>query len=298
MPTDDESVSNQGQSGTTDADTEESPGSDDLKTRARAELLEEENRRLREEYARAQKAEFTRTALGLFAVGILGFLAGVLFPDGREILFAFGFTGLFGGVLTLYLSPKRVVAADVGERVYAALAANDQALATQLGIDERRIYLPGGERAAYLYLPQHEDYSLPDEIDGPLLTAEDRRGLLLEATGAYLFEEFEDAVTGALAPQPEALATQLADAVTEQFELAGAIDLEVDGADERATFRVSESRFGDLDRFDHPLPSFLAVGFVAGLDRPVTVEVAPADEYADWLVTLRWGDDGEGEAFD
>lgn len=263
----------------------------DTEAAARAEVLAEENRRLRTEYARARKAEYRRIAYGLAAVGLLGFLGGAVFPDGREILFAFGFTGLFGGVLTLYLSPTRVVAADVGERVYAAMAANDAALATQLGIDEQRVYVPGDGKPAHLYLPQNSEYELPEPEEGPLVVADRRRGLFLEATGAFLFEEFERALTGDLATVPDALATQVVDGAVEQFELAASVDADIDATDGRATVRIAGAAFGDLDRFDHPLASFLAVGFAAGLDRPVTLEVDEADEYADWLVTCRWSSD-------
>jgi len=263
-------------------------GDEQLGATARAELLAEENRRLRTEYARARKAEYRRVAYGLAAVGLAGFLAGLLFPEGREVLFAFGFTGLFGSVLTLYLSPTRVVAADVGERVYAAMAANDAALTAQLGIDGERVYVPGDGKPAYLYLPQGDEYELPEPGEGPLVVADGSRGVVLEATGAYLFEEFERALTGDLGTEPGVIATQVADGTTEQFELASAVEADVDAADGRATVRVSGVAFGDVDRFDHPLASLLAVGFAAGLDRPVTVEVEEADEYADWLVTCRW----------
>lgn len=260
----------------------------DLELRARATVLAEENRRLRQEYVRARRTTYRRTAAGLAFVGLLAGVTGILFPDGREILFALGFTGLFGAVLTLYLSPSQVIAADVCERVYAAMATNGEALATQLGLASVRRYVPATERAASLFVPASEVGDLPSGERGPLVVAEGERGLLLDATGAFLFEEFERTVAGDIAAHPGPLATQLREGVTEQFELATAIEADVDADRGRVTFRVSGSAFGDLDRFDHPLPSFLAAGLVAGLDRPVSVEVEPTDAYADWLVTCRW----------
>jgi len=259
-----------------------------LDAAARAELLEEENRRLRAEYARSRKAEYRRIAYGLAAIGLVGLVGGLLFPAGREVLFAFGFTGLFGSVLTLYLSPTQVVAADVGERVYAAMAANDAALATQLGLGADHVYVPGEGKPAHLFVPQDDGSEPPELGEGPIVVAEEHRGLLLETTGAYLFEEFERALSGDLATEPGPLATQLADAGVEQFELATSTDADVDAAGGRATFRLSGSAFGDVDRFDHPLASFLGSGFAAGLDRPVSLEVDSGGEYADWLVTCRW----------
>ncbi|MFC7071781.1 hypothetical protein ACFQJ7_10065 [Halovenus rubra] len=268
---------------------------DNLDLAARVELLEEENRRLRTEYARARQSKYRRTAYGLFAVGALTLTLGVLFSEGQEVLFALGATGLFGGVLTLYLTPSRFVAADVTERVYTAVAANYAALVESLGLTETAVYLPGESRAAHLYVPQSPEYDIPSLEDGPFVTAPDSRGFLLEATGALLFEEFERASSGPVATQPGELATQLAEAVVEQFELADAINAERDPTGGRLTFRVTGSTLGDLDRLDHPLTSFLAAGCTVALDRPVTLDVDTTDERADWLVTLRWDDETEQE---
>lgn len=257
---------------------------------ARTELLAEENRRLRSEYTRAQQSKYRRTAIGLAAVGCLAVLGGILFPNGREVLFTLGATGLFGGILTLYLTPTKFVAADVGERVYTAMATNERAIADELGIASEQLYVPD-ENTARLYLPQSADFVIPDARDGPIIVNDESRGLLLEVTGAALFEEFERALTGELAETPTVLAEQLADGIVEQFELATAIDSDVDLEDGRATFEVTESAFGDLDRIDHPIVSFLAVGVAVALDRSVSVEVTADDKTTDWLVTCRWAAD-------
>lgn len=255
---------------------------------ARAELLAEENRRLRSEYARSQQSKYRQTAYGLAAVGVLAVLGGILFPTGREVLFALGATGLFGAVLTRYLTPTTFVAADVGERVYAAMATNEQAIADELGLTGDPVYVPDDANVAALYVPQHSERDVPDASAGPIVIDEGSRGLLLEPTGASLFAEFERALTGDLADAPPVLVEQLADGVVEQFELASAVEPDVDPANGRVTFEVVESSFGDLDRFDHPVASFFAVGLVAALDRPVTVDVTAADDRVDWLVTCRW----------
>jgi hypothetical protein len=270
--------------------TQPSDGSaeDDIAAAARLEILTEENRRLRKEYARARTSEYRRTALGLAAVGAVALVGALLIPDGREVLVAFGMTGLFGAVLTRYLTPTQFVAADAGERVYAAMAANSSAIAAQLAIDGEHRYVPGTDRPAYLYVPQADEATIPDHGDGPLVTDPNERGLFLEATGAFLFEEFRRALTGDLAAEPRTLATQLSDGVVEQFEFADAIDQDIEPADGRITFRVSGSAFGAIDRFDHPLASFLGSGLAAGLDSPVSLDVEPAEEYADWLLTYRW----------
>ncbi|ELY62806.1 hypothetical protein [Natrinema versiforme] len=285
----------------TEQETDRANDQDDqLALAARAELLEKENERLRDEYTRARQSQYRRTAAGLAIVGILASFAAALFPDSREVLFVLAAVGLFGGVLTYYLTPGTFVAADVGERIYAAMAANEAAIAEELGLDDDHVYLPSNDAAdARLYLPQRSADELPtfDELEGAILTDPDHRGLALEPTGSPLFESFERALTGDLATAPAPLATQLADGIVEQFELAGGAEPDTDASAGRVTIAINDSSFGDISRFDHPIASFLAVGFVSGLERPIRLEVSTGDERSDWLVTCRW-DVSDGETAD
>jgi hypothetical protein len=266
------------------------------RTAARAELLAEENHRLRNEYARARQSRYRRAALGLGAIGLFAVAAGLVFPASREVLFALGATGLFGGLLTHYLTPGQFVAASVGERVYAAWAANGAAIAAELGLREERVYLPdAGTETARLYVPLHAAYDAPTDLEGPIALEEGERGLVLTPTGATLFEEFRRALPGDLASRPGPLAAQLCDALVEQFELADRADPDVDAADGRVTVAISGSAFGAVDRFDHPIGSFVAVGLAVGLERDVRLEVEPGDDRADWLVTCRFETSESGQ---
>lgn len=259
-----------------------------LAHRARADLLEAENRRLRAEYARLQQSRYRTRALGLLAIAILAVGGATVFPGVRDVLFVLAAIGAVGAVLTYYLSPGAFVAADVGERIYATLAGNLADLAGSLGLDERRLYIPGHEEpACRLFVPHHPDADLPDStVDGPIVTDEDARGLVLEPTGHALVEAFERGLTTDLARRPAPLANQLTDALVEQFELAKSAEANVDPA--QVTVAVSESAVGDVDRFDHPIASFLATGLAIGLEQPVELEVARGDGRSDWLVTCRW----------
>ncbi|WP_246999225.1 hypothetical protein [Halosolutus gelatinilyticus] len=262
---------------------------DDLDRSVRLELLAAENRRLRAEYARVRQSRYRRTAIGLAAIGLAAIAGGALFPGSREVLVAFGATGLFGSVLTYALAPERVVAADVGERVYAAQAANGAAIATELGLRDDRLYVPvAAGDGAELYVPAHADSEPPDVPDGPFVLEAAGRGLLLEATGGPLFREFRRTLTDEPATDPAALATQLCEALVEGFELADRARPDVDAATGRVTVAVANGAFGDVDRFDHPIASFVAVGLAAGLDRPVELSVDAGDERSDWLVTCRF----------
>ncbi|WP_265111035.1 hypothetical protein [Halosolutus halophilus] len=271
-----------------------------LEETAQLELLAEENRRLREEYARARQSRYRRTAIGLAAVGVVALAGGLLFPDTRAVFVALGATGVFGAVLTYSLTPGQFVAAAVGERVYAASAANGAAIAAELGLSDERLYLPPTQaRAVQLYVPLHRESDAPAARDGPFVLEEPGRGLLLDPTGGTLFAEFERALAGDLASTPEPLARQLCDGLVEQFELAAGAEPDVDADAGRVTVAVSNSAFGAVDRFDHPIGSFLAVGLAQGLDRSVELEVDVGDERADWLVTCRYdGDPGAQSEFE
>ncbi|ELY42706.1 hypothetical protein [Natronorubrum bangense] len=281
---------------TAESASESTDSTDQLELAAQVELLTEENHRLRQEFVQARQSRYRSTAVGLAAIGIVAALGGLLFPDTRDVLVALGATGLFGAVLTYYLMPSQFIAADVGERVYTAAMTNLASISDELGLRENRVYVPGETVPARLFVPQHAEYSIPDDRSGPIVVDDDSRGLFLEATGAELFREFERALTGEVGTEPAVIASQLTDGLVEQFELAQSADADIDVANGRATIAITGSAFGSLDRFDHPIPSFLAVGFAAGLDRPVTLEVAAGDDRADWLVTCRWSSETETEA--
>lgn len=258
---------------------------------AQIDLLAEENRRLRREYVRARRSQYRRTALGLVGVGLLGVAGAAAFPAARTVLLALGATGLFAGLLTYYLTPEQFIPAHVGEQIYAALAANGAALAADLGLTDARVYVPTGDSddPVRLFVPQHERYNIPDNdalADVFVVTDDERaRGVSLGPTGQALFDEFERVLAGPLRNEPGPLAEQLADALVEQFELVASTRVDVNDEDSRVTVGVSGSAYGAVDRFDHPVASLLAVGFVHGLDRPVRVDVTPGDDRVDYLVT-------------
>ena len=270
----------------TSADSE-----DQLELKARAELLAEENRRLRDEYALARQASYQRTAFGLAVLGCIAALGGLVFSDGREVLFALAATGLFGGLLTYYLTPGQFVPANVGERVYAAGAANTAAIIDELGLRDERIYVPtDGSASTRLFVPQRAEYDIPDDLDRAFVTGDSHRGLVLEPTGVGLVREFERTLAADVASSAQPLAVQLSDGLVEGFELARSADPDVDPATGRATIAIGGSAFGPVDRFDHPIASFFAVGFAVGLERSVTLEVDDGgeNERVEWLVTCRW----------
>jgi hypothetical protein len=268
---------------------------------AQVELLAEENRRLRTEYVRARRTTHRRTAFGLFAVGALAVLSAVALPQSRDVLFALGGTGLFAGLLTYYLTPERFVAAETGERVYAALAATGAELVTELGLQDDRVYVPvhatdDGGAGVRLFVPNRSDFAVPDrdELDSLFVVTENdrERGVSLSPTGGGLYREFESTMVEATGDRPTALAAQLADALTEGFERVESASADADPEGGRVTVEVAGSVYGPVDRFDHPVASLLAVGLAAALDRPVSLSVTPVEDGpADYYVTCEWDGD-------
>ena len=269
---------------------------------ARVELLERENDRLREQYARTRWTSHHRAALGLAAIGVVAALGALILPASRDILFGLAGTGLFVGVLTYYLTPERFIAAAVGERVYESTATAGEELVADLGLTDVSVYVPSagtaGESAAAvrLFVPLHRDYVVPDvsDLDAPFVVTGDERGrgLSFPATGASLVRELQLTLGGDLAADPETLVAQLRDALVEEFELVDGVTVEFDETDDRVTVGVRGSAYGPVTRFDHAVASFVAAGLAAGLDAPVRLETVATDGSAgEYLVTCDWSDD-------
>jgi hypothetical protein len=262
---------------------------------ARLEVLREENERLREEYAATQRTRYRTTALGLAGIGVLAGLAGVLFPPQRTVLFALAGTGLFVGVLTYYLTPEQFFPARIGTTVYEALAANEAALTAELGLEDEQVYVPvdGGRDGVRLFVPQHADYELPsaDALGDVFVVTDDEstRGIAVRPTGVGLLDELTRTLSGGLGDDATTIATQLSDALVEQFELVERAQPDVDDAAGQVTVAVTDSAYGSITDFDHPVASVLAVGLARGLDVPVTLDVeARSDDRADYVITCRW----------
>lgn len=268
---------------TRDADTEPESEVEDL--RVEVDLLEEENERLRDLYAATNRASYHRSALALAGLGVFAVAGAAVFPAVRTVLLALGAIGLFGGVLTYYLTPEQFVVADVSERIFDAVSTNEAALVADLGLSDDRVVLPADP--VTLFIPQQSAAPLPksNAIDGPMVATDDSRGLALTPTGDRLLSEFERTLTGGLAATPAALTTQLTDALTEGFELVDRTAADLDGDDGRLTVELYGSVYDDS--FDTPPASLLAVGLAVGLETPVWVEQSPAND-ADFTVTCRW----------
>lgn len=264
------------------------------------ELLTEENQQLRESYSQVKQTQYQRTAIGLSVIGILAVISGLVVQSASDVLLILGGIGLFGGALTYYITPEQFVSADVGRNIYTTLAGNEAAIISELGLSERRLYVPTGNGNVRLFIPQQDTKSLPrvELLEQTIVVPEneDPRGLALDPSGERLFTAFEEALVGGLATAPEALAEQLSDAIIEQFELAETITTELDESNSQLVVAVSSSVYGPPDRLDHPIPSLLATGLAQGLDLPITVtHTDTPDTQADFTLICRWDEPNKSE---
>jgi len=233
------------------------------------------------------------TAVGLFLLGASAGILAIAGPsdDLTGVLTSFAGVGLFGALLLFLVRPSATSATDPVEEVYRAYAANTEALLRDVELGERHVYAPTtyttkGFTAVALTVPATagEQVSIDRNRRPVFDTADpsDQASITLYPAGAALFDAFEGMVVTDLSADPVELATQLADGLVLGLELAEDVEPNVDAAAGTATIAVTDPRFGPLDQFDHPVASFLAVGFATGLGVAVTLDTAPDRVVCQW----------------
>jgi hypothetical protein len=104
---------------------------------------------------------------------------------------------------------------------------------------------------------------------------------------------FDDQRGEPLPTEPREAVSILREGVTDGLELASDADVDLDSDDGRVTFSLHNAMYGDVTRFDHPIPSFLGCGLARALNAPVTVDVTTTEKEGETtaLVTCRWEPD-------
>jgi len=235
-------------------------------------LLRTENERLRRELERTTRTTYRRTAVALLVVGLLSALAGLVVPAAQDVLVVVGAIGVFGGVLTWYLTPERVLAASVTESVYRAHAETIASMRAELGLRDDTVYLPSDDHAggAVLFLPLHANYDVPEDATHTFVITDSdpARGVTLHPTAGTLARALDRSLTAPL--DRDRLPTVVPEAIVEQFELADNATAAL--ADDTLTLDVDAPAIDGLDRPDHPIVSLCAVTAARTLEEPVQVE--------------------------
>ena len=235
----------------------------------------------------------------IFALfGLLAIGGAAVYPARRSVLFTLYWTLLFVAVLFYFLTPEEYVRAPIAERICAELMANEAALVAAYDLQDTLVYLPEDTESsrsdppARLFVPGYAGQDFPSEIEPEsrfvVSDAREQQGLCLLPTGGRLFREFESVLDGDLSETPDELSIQLADGLSEGLDLADRVTPNVRPTERRADFEITGSVYGPVDRFDHPVQSFLAVGLAIGLDRPVIAETVMAEGHSDYLVSCQW----------
>lgn len=233
------------------------------------------------------------------AAALLALLGGVLLlgavfsVSSRSVLLALGSSGLFIAVLVFYLTPGQYIPAATVERIYAAHASTGTALVQEHAPQDTFIYVPRNSDAddglpdVTLFVPRYPNYELSDitvlESSDAAIGEQRDSGLLLRPIGAHLVREFELSTNETVSNNLEVLAEQLTDTLTNEFELVDGATV-IPNSDDSVSIEIDNSAMEPLDRFDHPICSFFASGFAAGLGECVNVRTT-TDAGGDWVVS-------------
>lgn len=254
---------------------------------AQIELLEEENRRLREEYRRLTQARHRQTAVGLAIIGVLGLIAAAVVPSVRSVLVVLGAIGLFGAFLTYFVTPERFVSATVSDGLVGAISQNIEAMRAELGLSDHMVYTPvhreGRVQSVRVFIPQNDEFSVPGDraLESVFVVEEETtsRGVSLVPAAASLVDEFDRSVTGTVPSEPGGAAEQLVDALVDQFELIDGGSVSA-GENSKTTVTLNGSTLGSIDRLEHPVPSFLGSGIARWTGKPVEIIAEETDQGA------------------
>lgn len=230
-----------------------------------------------------------RIAAGLLVgLGLVAVAGAWYVPAERTLLVVAGGIGVFGGVLTYYLTRGRFVPAPVSRGVQGAMAANQAALLEEFDGTVSQVYLPSEEGCVLSVRGQGEPLPAVEELTVPQVALSTGEGLALVPTGEPLLDEVEATLHEPLSGDPEILASQIAEGLQETLEIARVSGSSLDVAAGRLEVELTDTVY--RSGFDTPAVSFVAVALATGLGRPVEAWVLSASDDG-CTVTCHWNPD-------
>lgn len=240
------------------------------------------------------KRPHRRGVIAFAVVGILAFAGGYLLPETRSVLVALGGIGIFGAVLLKYLLPARFISAATSESIYTAFSATSAELIETLELHDERIYVPNTTEntPTRLFVPTDPEAEIPESGMPTSLFVygndNELAGISVLPIGWLLYREFNDSIQPTTAEEPTQLAEQIADALTNQFELVNKASSE--GERGYVVFTINYAAYGPVDRFDHPIPSFSAVTLASELQAPVRIKVMAGERARNVRIICSWNE--------
>lgn len=225
----------------------------------------------------------------LVLVGGVGILASFAEPvaaaDATATLATLGGTVLVAGVLNHLLVSGRELPPAVTESVYTAFASAVENVIAERDLSGDSVYVPaGGRSSARLVVPAAA--TDPLARDWSAVDGAGSDDAVFVPTGEPLYRTYRRRRTPADLDDPERVLSRLGDALEGGFELVDGVS--VTAADGTATVAFESCVLSDVDRIDHPVPSFLAVGLARETGRAVVVDTVRAGTDGSGTVELRW----------
>jgi len=199
--------------------------------------LAEENALLRQKYARERRGEFRRSGLALIVFGAFVLVVGTLGYTGTTLSSLFVLSGVgtvFVGVLTIFLTPERLVRSEVMHRGLLSSVRAIDGIFRDLGLRSNALYLPSIYKGKpLLVIPiseKHFDLGgwLKRPSEGVFVVGKsvESCGLAIEPLGASLLSLIKDELRTPPSDEADALSQLMEEVYTHGLDLCNAVELE------------------------------------------------------------------------
>ncbi|MFT4946594.1 MAG: hypothetical protein ACI8TL_000830 [Natronomonas sp.] len=232
----------------------------------------------------------TTLFLGVFGLAgvAVSFTTAVAEGGFSSLAATLGGTVLVASLLNHALADGRDLPPAVSESVYTAYASLAETVLDERDLSGQGVYLPsGGQSSARLVVPATGGDPL--DRDWSTVDAVGDEHAVFTPTGESLYRAFRRMKLRSSEHRTDhqRLLSRLASALDSGFELVEAVSVTVEG--DTATVSFESCVLPGVDRLDHPVGSFLAVGIAREFGEPVTVDRVRSDPDGSGSIELRWG---------
>lgn len=211
------------------------------------------------------RGNLRRMGLGFLITGLISLGLGMTNPSLRTILYPLGLISILVAILSIYFPSTNRVPIELVE-ILVQMRSHD--FDQIVDSDEYYTYYLPKPRSSF----QSESILVVSDTAMQDETRFDEHEIQIRPVGDLMFDVFLDNLKGGTSRNPEILSLQLSEALTELFELVGNVSPHVYADKNTVEFRVDLFEEMSINKLDHPVVSFLAVGLVHGLKKKVTVD--------------------------